>query len=169
MANPEHVEIVKQGADAIREWREKNADLRLDLRGADLIRADLIEADLSRADLIRADLLGADLLGADLSGANLSAANLREANLSEANLRRADLSETDLEKARIGLTSFGDLDLSSVKGLEGVNHVASSTIGVDTLYKSQGKIPVSFLRGCGVPDSLIDYLPSLLDAQEPKK
>src|SRR5208283_3308279 len=41
-----------------------------------------------------------------------------------------------------------------------------STIGIDTLYKSRGKIPEAFLRGCGVPDALIGYLPSLLGAAE---
>jgi hypothetical protein len=33
MANPEHVTVVKRGADAIREWREKHPDLRLDDEG----------------------------------------------------------------------------------------------------------------------------------------
>jgi hypothetical protein len=32
---------------------------------------------------------------------------------------------------------------------------------VDILYRSHGKIPEAFLRGCGVPDILIDYLPAL--------
>ena len=32
-----------------------------------------------------------------------------------------------------------------------------------TLYRSQGKIPDVFLKGCGVPENLIVYLPSLLD------
>jgi len=32
---------------------------------------------------------------------------------------------------------------------------------------SKGKIPESFLRGCGVPDVLIQYLPSLIGATEP--
>jgi hypothetical protein len=36
MANSEHVEIVKQGAEAIRRWREKNPDMVLDLREANL-------------------------------------------------------------------------------------------------------------------------------------
>ena len=67
MANPEHVEIVKQGAEKIREWRAENPDLRL---------------DLSNAECCGADLSGADLSGADLSGADLTNANLFDANLS---------------------------------------------------------------------------------------
>ncbi|HNP87344.1 MAG TPA: toll/interleukin-1 receptor domain-containing protein, partial [Kouleothrix sp.] len=42
-----------------------------------------------------------------------------------------------------------------------------STIGIDTLFRSQGRIPEVFLRGCGVPESLIEYLPSLLGAMQP--
>ena len=40
-------------------------------------------------------------------------------------------------------------------------------IGVDTLYLSNGKIPEVFLRGCGVPEPHIEYLPSLLGAMQP--
>ena len=30
-----------------------------------------------------------------------------------------------------------------------------STVGIDTLFRSGGKIPEAFLRGCGVPETLI--------------
>jgi hypothetical protein len=43
-----------------------------------------------------------------------------------------------------------------------VEHGGPSTIGIDTLYLSQGNIPEVFLRGAGVPEILIAYLPSLL-------
>ena len=52
-------------------------------------------------------------------------------------------------------TIFGDVDLSEVKGLESITHKGPSTVGVDTLFRSGGKIPEVFLRGCGVPDALI--------------
>ncbi len=48
-----------------------------------------------------------------------------------------------------------------------MNHIGPSTIDVNTLYKSQGKIPRQFLEGCGVPGILIDYLPSLICALKP--
>ena len=282
MANPEHVAIVKQGAEAIRTWREKNPDARLDLtgadlHGADLNGADLHEADLSRADLSKADLIEANLMGADQRGpylceANLRGADLRRANLSGANLiaadlntadlsgadlieanlmgvllggadlsganlngadlHEADLSRADLTEAKLigadlrgavlvgahlsgaylstadlsganlnwanlswasligadlhganlfgavltmarlsgavfseaicGATVFANVDLSETKGLETVLCTLPSTVGVDTLFKSKGKIPEVFLRGCGVPEILIQYLPSLM-------
>jgi uncharacterized protein YjbI with pentapeptide repeats len=139
---------------------------RADLSGAHLNNADLYSADLSGADLAKADFGGADLSGADLSSADLSGAHLNETNLREANaagaslsgadltaahLRGADLTGTDLTEASIGYTTFGDNDLSHVKGLESVQHAGPSTIGIDTIYRSQGKIPLAFLRGSAIP------------------
>ena len=67
----------------------------------------------------------------------------------------------NLSEAILSATMFADVDLSVVKGLEFVAHSGPSTIGTDTLFKSQGKIPDVFLRGCGLPETLITYLPSL--------
>lgn len=39
MQNEEHVEIVRQGADAVAEFRKKNPDVRLDLSDSDLNRS----------------------------------------------------------------------------------------------------------------------------------
>ena len=59
-------------------------------------------------------------------------------------------------------TIFADLDLSSCKGLESCVHYGPSTIDHRTLQRS-GPLPLAFLRGVGLPDNLIDYLPSLLN------
>lgn len=77
-------------------------------------------------------------------------------------LRGADLSGADLSNATIGYTIFGKIDLSEVKGLGTVIHAGPSTIGIDTLYKSGGKIPEIFLRGCGVPENFIPFIKSLV-------
>lgn len=63
-------------------------------------------------------------------------------------------------------TIFGDNDLSVATGLELVNHNGPSVIGIDTLYRSKGRIPPLFLRGCGVSDSFIAGLPSLIATQQ---
>ena len=54
-----------------------------------------------------------------------------------------------------------------MKGLDSIRHHGPSTVGIDTLFRSGGKIPEAFLRGCGVPDVLIEYLPSLIGAMQP--
>src|SRR5262249_22067382 len=74
---------------------------------------------------------------------------------------------TDLSEAILSDTVFDHNDLSSTLGLDRVKHNSPSKIGFDILVHSNGKIPESFMRGCGVPESFIEYLPSLLGAMEP--
>ena len=57
---------------------------------------------------------------------------------------------------------FGAVDLSVAKGLESVTHGGPSTIGIDTVYASRGRIHEVFLRGAGVPDEFITYIRSLV-------
>lgn len=128
----------------------------------DLLHARPIPLDLSYADLSDADLSSATLSNVDLTHANLDDANLRQARLSGVNLSGAKLKRTDFNEAVLGYTTFGNNDLSSVKGLNNVTHSGPSTIGIDTLFKSDGKIPDVFLRGVGLPEVFITYLPSLI-------
>ncbi|ABW33430.1 pentapeptide repeat-containing protein [Acaryochloris marina] len=119
MANQEQVDLLKQGAEAWNQWREKNtgesiylwgADLGganlsgADLGGATLSGANLWDANLTYADLrgatlIYADLRGATLIGAALIGAALIGAALNGANLSDADLSGADLRNTKISAA----------------------------------------------------------------------
>jgi TIR domain len=46
-------------------------------------------------------------------------------------------------------------------GLETCNHYGPSILDPRTLANS-GPLPLVFLRGCGLPEALIEYLPSLL-------
>lgn len=86
MANPEHVATIKQGAEAIAAWREKNPEVRLDLSEANLNSEILLSVDLSGADLHRAKLFRAVLQHAKLTQCELWQANLAEADLFNANL-----------------------------------------------------------------------------------
>jgi hypothetical protein len=132
-----------------------------DLRQASLVGAFLRGADLRRADMDGAILRGAILLEANLSDANLSRANLTETKLEKVNLSRAEMIEADLGQAVLMDTIFGDVDLSKCKGLDTCYHSGSSILDAQTL-KNSGLLPINFLRGVGLPEALIDYLPSLL-------
>jgi hypothetical protein len=195
MANQELLRILRQGAGIWNVWREEQKEVRIDLRNAKLVGANLSKAnlsyanlsyadfngaDLSKVNLSRSDLSSANLSGADLSGANLSKANLRRADFFQAalfqtdlsgtdlfgaNLSRANHSEIDMSNARIGWTNFSNIDLRFVKGLNTVEHLGPSTIGIDTLLRSHGDIPETFLRGVGLNDTFISYVRSL--AQKP--
>jgi hypothetical protein len=139
------------------------ADLSLaSLWSADLSEANLRSANLSQANLLWASLSQADLDKANLSGAGLRCADLSETNLKGANLWRADLGFAIFERVTIGFTNFGGVDLSTCNGLDLVEHSGPSTLGVDSIIRSKGQIPEAFLRGVGLPDEWIDYIPSLV-------
>ena len=142
MAKLEHLKFFQQGMQVWNQWRTENPAIRPDLGGANFIAANFRWANLQ---------------GTDLSGANLRGVNLNMANLSWANLQKADLTE-----AVLGATTFANVDLSKTKGLEWCDHRGPSSVGIDTLFMSQGKIPDTFLRGCGVPEQFITYARSLV-------
>jgi TIR domain/Pentapeptide repeats (8 copies) len=147
MANPEHLQILRQGVETWNAWRDQHKDIRPDLFRADLGGADLRWIDFSRANLSRANLSRADLSGAYLRWTNLGGANLTGVNLSHVELFE---------------TVFGDTDLTAIQGSETCLHFGPSVLDHRTLAKS-GPLPLPFLRGCGLPDTLINYLPSLLN------
>jgi hypothetical protein len=147
MANPEHVAKLKEGVEAWNQWRREAPD----------IIPNLNEADFSGANLAGANLGGVNLFGANLVGAELIQALLYQANLSRANLGGADLTD-----ALLAFTIFGDTNLAGAKGLEACRHSAPSIVDHLTLAQS-GPLPLKFLRACGLPDVLLEYLPSLLN------
>jgi hypothetical protein len=160
MANDKHVAMLKKGVEAWNEWMAKSD--RADLSGADLRGADLSGADLSGADLSGADLREADLSRADLSNANLSGADLSGADLRGANLFSADLGGANLRGAALKHTVFESTTLSEVNGLDQCWHQGPSIVGFQSL-KNSGSLPIAFLRNVGLPEKLIEYLPSLLN------
>jgi hypothetical protein len=129
---------------------------------ADLELASLNTAYLPGANFVSADLRGADLRASDLSRAHFDDANLERANLGWTNLNQTTLTNANLAHAQLQATLFADDDLSAVRGLETVQHLGPSTIGIDTIYRSKGKIPDTFLRGCGVPETFITFAKSLV-------
>jgi TIR domain/Pentapeptide repeats (8 copies) len=162
-------EIVFEYSDLRYGFDLRNANLSnamLDgagLNGADLSGATLENATFDGTDLVMANFRDANLVSASLSGAKLRSADFTSANLTESVLYDADLSGAQFDKsvmtrASVGATVFADNDLSTVIGLDSVRHSGPSTIGVDTLYKSKGKIPDTFLKRSGVPETLITFI-----------
>jgi hypothetical protein len=188
MANPEHVDILRQGVEIWNEWRKEHPEVEPNLSGvefssADLSRANLINTDLHEAKLIRTNLYKADLFCAHLGGAYLAGANLTKArvvavifevadlegailrgtNLYAAHFIQTNLMGTDLGKASLGRTLFADVDLRQVKGLESIEHRGPSSVDIHTLLRSEGQIPKIFLKGIEAPDTFITYVRSLVN------
>jgi hypothetical protein len=187
MANEEHLKILMEGDLSWFWWRYSNPNVIPNLSEANLYRAELegldlgglIEfkgkngfgipkytahyshlsfANLSEANLVDANLKLANLYFANLRGADLSGANLEGASLRGANLYGAKLDGAKFSRCKLDGTLFGNNDLSRVVGLDTVIHRGPSTVGVDTIYVSKGKIPKKFLRGCGIPETFITYM-----------
>lgn len=133
---------------------------KANLIDADLNGAQLAETDLHRVDLIDANLAGANLISADLSGADLINANLDGAQLIGADLSRADLSEANLSEVRMGRTLFFQTRLEGTEGLDAINHSEASNLDHFTIAQSD-PLPLSFLRGCGLPDLIINNTEAL--------
>jgi uncharacterized protein YjbI with pentapeptide repeats len=166
--------------------------MRADLRGAVIQRTDFSRADMSEANfrtargpyarfcgaeiskcdfslsgLINADFTNSDAHGADFSVASLTNANLTGARLTSAIFNESYLTDTDFTNAEVGMTLFCRVNLSNAIGLETINHERPSTLGLDTIVLSEGRLPEQFLRGCGIPDSISIQIPSLIRALEP--
>jgi hypothetical protein len=137
MANKEHLARLQQGVWAWNEWLDQHPK-------------------------IWPNLTGADLRGTDLSMMDLSGANLAGVDLTMVDLTRVDLSGTDFSGAHSQSTVFGNVDLSTVRGLDTLEHCGPSTIGIDTLYRSHGNLPEVFLWGAGVPEDFITSIRSLV-------
>jgi uncharacterized protein YjbI with pentapeptide repeats len=138
------------------------------LAGANFTSAFLVGASLRHTELMsvqfrHANLSNADLTFANLNGSDLGYANLGGAKLSGSNFNRAMLENTNFTGAKLvlGAAVIINVDLSTALGLETIEHGGPSTIGIDTLYKSQGQIPDKFLREAGVPEEIIDIARSL--------
>jgi hypothetical protein len=135
--------LVHDGIDAWNEWRKQHPRLVPNLAEADLFKI--------------------DLAGRAGKGANLYKANLQRANLVGANLQGVNLRDADLSSASLGYTILGDTNLTGTSGLESCQHRGPSVVDHQTLVKSW-PVPTAFLRGCGLPETLIEYLPSLVQA-----
>lgn len=195
MANPEHLSILKKGTTPWNEWRRRNPGVQPDLSGADLEAAylsetspdwtepnppedlaviNLTKVNLSEANLRYAILKGAELRSANLLRTNLMGANLRRADLSGANLTRArlyhsnltlaNLSRTDLEGAMFWETILARVNFSRARGLDSCRHGGPSIIDHRTLLRS-GPLPTDFLRGCGLPEIVIEHLPEFFKSR----
>ena len=83
-----------------------------------------------------------------------------EAILAFAVFNSTILDRTNFDEVTIWDAIFANVDLSTVQGLKTILHIGPSTLGFDTLVQS-GNLPQVFLRGCGLTEEFITYIPSL--------
>lgn len=190
MPNEKHLDLLMRASrekdpSIWHNWVYHRDDIEIDLEYAQLSGLDLSHLDLTgsildyavlkHTNLTHAVLIGSEVLLTDFSDANLEDSTLHMLDFTSSDLFRTsfvnaeiegcffgdNLDGADFTGATLEHSVFANSDLSTVKGLETVKHYAPSTIGIDTIYKSKGKISDVFLRGCGVPDEVISMAKSI--------
>jgi uncharacterized protein YjbI with pentapeptide repeats len=162
MANPSHIEILQRGLAAWNIWRYEKWQIKPDLSGVNLSRYNFRDMRLMHVDFRGSNLSHASFVQADCSSANFEGADLTGAVFSVANLCGASLADSNMQLAHFTSTLLIATDLSGAKGLETCTHFTPSFVDHTTIVKS-GMLPLDFLRGCGLPEGIIEYFPSLLD------
>ncbi len=145
--NSRHVQLLRKGAAALKEWRLSHPDTQLNLSNAHLENVKLAGADLSFANLANAHLSDADLRGtvlrnADLTEANLTRAHLMHADLRRSVLRRAWLTGVDLTQSDLSGVMFSDDSIN-------LQHAFSSAQG----READTRMRESYLSGANLKDA----------------
>lgn len=135
------------------------------LSGSNLTRAE-VSGDLTGMDLTICKCESTKFTDVKLNRANAGSAIFRNsifnnvmligANIMGVDFSSAEFNDVDFTDATVGLTIFANNDLSNVKGLDNLRHRMPSTIGIDTISRSNGNIPEAFLLGCGLSDWQIE-------------
>ncbi len=188
MANPDHIKALIQGKDAWDEWYRKNADdvnygrLKTDLSGVILNIELLHDIWFERVDFSSTEfhvksiadcvfrncnldnasfkntfhLVGNKFRYCSMNGTDFSGTHLDECLFAHNYDELLLLNSTDLDDV-----TFCNCDLSQSKGLMTCEVGNPCTIGVETLYRSNGQIPHEFLLEAGVQENLIEYMDAL--------
>jgi len=150
LADRVHVKLLTAGVAKWNEWRKQEPHIAPDLSGAELRKHYLREFNLANVDLSNADLRDVSFRRTNLSNTNLSGTRLHRTYFGGARLDKADFSCAVLYE-----TIFANVNLSKCLGLDSVHHRGPSTLDYRTIARSKS-LSHEFLRGCGLPDTLID-------------
>lgn len=163
-----HLSLLKQGANVWNKWRDENPSIKPDLSQTELRNLKLHDTNFSHTDLAGCDFYGTSLHGSDFSfaylggtafvGTVLSGTKFFQAEIYGTQFIKSLLHGANFSNSRMRDAVFCDVDISLVEGLDKIIHLGSSTIGIDTMYKSGGHIPKDFLRGTGTPENFIDQI-----------
>lgn len=140
------------------DWGYAATHKSYNLGGANLSNSRFDEAIMRGLTLCDASLENCSLVNVDLSGADLRGVSFRKSFLNGVNFTRAALAGADFTGAELSRTLLTDVDLSEVKGLDEVRHLAPSEISLSTLIASRFEITPTFLHKAGVSRGLIEDL-----------
>lgn len=124
MANPAHVDILRQGVSVWNDWRRKNPDIVPDLKSVNFadVFASSTGSRKSSARKAQVRLQAINLKGAQLDRAVIDNVDLREADLSGASLRFIRAQNCDMHRATL---VKADLTSANLTGAD-LSHVAAT-------------------------------------------
>ena len=138
----------------------------MEVRKPDRLTPDLSHADLKRREFREFNLSGSDFHASELTWAhvidcNCEGVDFNNSVLISTNFTGTELKGSNFRRACLWFTVFGDTNLIDVIGLDACIHMGPSILDMRTVLRS-GNLPARFLWGCGFPEALIQYLPSIL-------
>jgi len=133
--------------------------------GSNLAQADFFGTDLELSCFEMTDLTDTDFRESNLERVNLSRSALNNTQFQHAILTNtiidnASISGANFSQVILDKTIFSNVNLSEVIGLGEATHSGYSIVDNTVLSESRN-LPLSFLRGIGLSDVFIDYIPSL--------
>jgi len=129
---------------------------RCDLSGASLVDAVLDHTVFrDRVLLCDADFSKTSVSNVQFQNCDLRRANFRQTSFSSSSFEDCDISDATFEGAKFYYTQFIGIDLSSALGLADTKHSGPSSLDIETLRLSRGRLPHTFAKGCGLTDTEI--------------
>ncbi|MEX2491251.1 MAG: toll/interleukin-1 receptor domain-containing protein [Nitrospirales bacterium] len=145
------------------------------LGSADLTEASLTNVNMQKTNAVGVECYGAIFTNSNLEGTNFSWSKMRKVVLDGTNLKEATFQHTELPYAsfrganltgvEFGRSVMTGVNLSGATGLDSIKFSEPNAIDLETIRLS-GELPLTFLRGCGLPEPFITYLPSLNTAAQ---
>jgi hypothetical protein len=139
-------------------------------KSARLCKANFMHTRIYNVDFAGSDLQQSSFAGTDVRSTSFRNCNLREAGFNGMHCHGVDFREADLTGSWVVLAVFADCDFRGTLGLDAggdMRRLSPSSIGIDTLFRSQGQISEDFLRRTGVPEQVITFMRSLVESCEP--
>lgn len=109
----------------------------------------------------KCNFIGTDIYNSEFNTGNIKSASFQNSELLENTFKDFGLHDIDYNNATIGNLSLINVSILNPNHLEKVIHRFASYIDANSLLESSQVLPPVFLRGMGIQEQLIEYLPSL--------
>jgi uncharacterized protein YjbI with pentapeptide repeats len=132
---------------------------------ADFAGCEFLDCQMMHSNFHGASFTKCILISSDVKSANFHETDFSDARLVNVHFYQSELRRTCFQRSAFTYVNFSDCDLSAAEGLDTVLHDTPTSLGLDTIYRSGGRISEPFLRNSGVPDGFITQMRSLVSAE----